>query len=87
MAKIDRVNEMTEQNRIRYINKQVRHAMRTGKDIEKAISLLTYDSYDFCWHCPHEDIGYCGLRRSPITDNEKAMKFCFNAFLARNDKK
>ena len=39
-----------------------------------------YEIY-YCNKCNHEDFGYCGLRRSDLSDEDIFIKFCCNAMI------
>lgn len=77
---------MTKQNAQRYFLKRLSIAIG-NKDVDKCDKLLDkmidnglYCSFR-CEFCPHDDIGYCGLRRSKISDEEIKTRYCFPSVL------
>lgn len=34
-----------------------------------------------CYKCPQDDIGYCGLRYSDVSEEQKFVKYCFPSVL------
>lgn len=75
---------MTEGNALRHFVVKARKAIKTGdyhimKQIwNQACEIL---EPDMCIHCMEDDIGYCGLRRSKISEEEKFVTYCFPSFL------
>lgn len=41
---------------------------------------------DLCACCCEDDIGYCGLRKSNISEEEKFVNYCFPSFLKAMEK-
>ena len=75
---------MTKQNSLRhYLSKAKKANKRQDynemwKLYAKAVSTL---DICYCFKCPQDDFGYCRLRRSCITDEERFVKYCFNGFI------
>lgn len=75
---------MTEGNALRHYVVKARKALKSGdynimKQVWKdACKIL---NPEMCECCSEDDIGYCGLRRSSISEEEKFVKHCFPSFL------
>ena len=75
---------MTEQNALRhYISKAKKARKRNDySEMWKIYSEATKITYvDYCYKCPHDDFGYCGLRKDKILNEERFMKYCFDGFI------
>ena len=75
---------MTEQNALRhYISKAKKAKQRNNfKEMWKLYSQATkIIDVDYCYKCPYEDFGYCRLRKSHISEEEKFIKHCFDGFI------
>ena len=75
---------MTEQNALRhYISKA--HKTRKRQNYEEMHRLYSEVTgiidVDYCYKCIQDDFGYCGLRRSHISHEERFMKYCFDVFI------
>ena len=75
---------MTEQNALRhYISKAVKAKKRGNfeemykiyNDAHKELNI------NLCRKCVMDDIGYCGLRRSHISFQDKFIRYCFQSFI------
>ena len=75
---------MTEQNALRhYISKA--YKVRKRQKFEEMYSLWheaagCMEIY-YCYKCEHDDFGYCGLRHTNISEEDKFKKYCFNGFV------
>ncbi len=75
---------MTEKNALRhYLSKAYKAKKRQNYDEMwnlycEATRIL---DIDVCYKCSQDDLGYCGLRRSNISDEEKFVKYCFDGFI------
>lgn len=87
---------MTDVNKLRQLNAKCKRFMNSVKkghiDLDRLKDIDISDVVDkdnfviyFCRNCPHEDIGYCGLRRSPITEADKKIQYCIPAFIEVSD--
>lgn len=75
---------MTEQNALRhYISKAKKARKRNNySEMWKIYSEATgIIDVDCCYKCIQDDFGYCGLRRSHISNEERFMKYCFDGFI------
>lgn len=83
-----RTNEryMTEINAIRHYLSLGKRALKEG-NWERAYRIweeaCRMTDTSTCYKCIHDDIGYCGLRRSNMQEREKFMRFCFPSVLKR----
>lgn len=77
-------NIMTEQNALRhYISKAVKvkkhgnfeEMHKIYNDAHKELNI------NLCRKCIMDDIGYCALRRSHISFQDKFIKYCFQSFI------
>ncbi len=80
---------MTEGNALRHYVVKARKALKSGeyqrmKEVwNQSCRVL---NPDMCSCCSEDDIGYCGLRRSDISEEEKFVKYCFPNFLKAMEK-
>lgn len=77
---------MTEVNGMRHYLSLGKKALKEGNwekmyRIWQEASRVTDTST--CYKCMHDDIGYCGLRRSNMTEREMFVRFCFPSVLKR----
>lgn len=75
---------MTEQNALRhYISKAKKSKCRNNfEEMWELYSQATKILHvDYCYKCHYEDFGYCGLRKSYTSEEEKFIKHCFDGFI------
>ena len=83
----DKLDKMTSQNLSRYIIKQVKHAIKTQKNMFEAMRLINdYEEVDYCIGCPHEDFGQCYLiHKVGFDEFERVHKHCLPSYLANKN--
>lgn len=81
-------------NILRRLNAKAKHIMNSFNkghiqhDAVKELMLevCSYGYVDYsCYECMHNDIGYCGLRRSNMTTEYIHLNFCIPAFIKWSD--
>lgn len=78
--------KMTKQNAIRHYLSKGKKALKSNNYLlmkkiwEDASDVLDVELCDFCIQ---DDFGYCGLRKTNISDEEKFVKYCFPALILR----
>ena len=75
---------MTEQNALRhYISKAKK--LRKNHNYETMQKLYSEATeiinIDCCHKCSQDDFGYCNLRNSDISNEDKFIKYCFDGFI------
>lgn len=75
---------MTEQNALRHYVVKGRKALKSG-NYDKMHKVwkdsLCELNIELCRWCIYDDFDYCGLRREPIDEKEKFVKYCFPSYL------
>ncbi len=75
---------MTEQNALRhYISKAYKSQKRQEFEEMQLLWREAAGCIDIycCDKCQYDDFGYCGLRHTDISEEEKFKKYCFNGFV------
>lgn len=80
---------MTEGNALRHYIVKGRKALKSG-DYQKMKEIWNQSckilNPDMCHCCNEDDIGYCGLRRSNLSEEDKFTKYCFPSFIKAMEK-
>ena len=76
---------MTEGNALRHYLAKGKKALKSN-DYERIRSIWNEAANvidcGLCYKCPQDNIGYCGLRYSDVSGEEKFVKYCFPSVLA-----
>lgn len=80
---------MTEGNALRHYVVKGRKVLKNG-DYQKMKEVWNQANKilnpNMCGCCSDDDIGYCGLRHSSISEEEKFIAHCFPSFLKAMEK-
>jgi hypothetical protein len=73
---------MNKQNAIRHYLSKAKKALKKQDGNWQLISNVQGIVDDhYCKYCHQEDFGYCGLRNSDITDEDRHVKYCLHCII------
>ena len=84
---VDNLLNMNEQNMIQHVRSRVEKIIRNNmydielEEMKLLIDVATDYNANHCDYCTQDNFGWCDLRDTKLTDEERHVKYCLPALL------